>query len=275
MINLLSANLFRLRKNLLFWTALGLSFGFGVFMCVTRYREQFLYGYEVALDSVFFGWALLIGLVMSVFTPLFLGVEHSDGTLRNKLIVGRNRRSIYLANLITTFAASITFCAAYMLGCAVAGIPFMGWLTVKTSLILMNILGAILMEAAWCAIFTLVTMNLSRKAAAAVSCILLFLALFIAALTVYQMLEAPEYYPGYTLTAEGEMTSVMERNHRYLQGNERKVYEFLLDLNPVGQGVQYADLTPTRPVGLALCSLGVFAVATAAGTALFRRKDLK
>ena len=75
MINLLSANLFRLKRSNLFWTAFGLSAGFGAFMCVTRYREQFLYNYEVSLDSVFFGWAMVIGLVLSVFLPLFFGTE--------------------------------------------------------------------------------------------------------------------------------------------------------------------------------------------------------
>lgn len=274
MTNLLSANFFRLRKNALFWLALGLSFGFGIFMCETRYREQLLYDYTVKLDSVFFGWALLIGLVLSVFLPLFLGVEHSDGTLRNKIIVGQERRCIYLANLITAFAISILFSAAYMLACAVVGIPLMGWLTVKTGLALINLLGAILTEAAWCAIFILVTMNLSRRAAAAVSCILLFLALFIAAFTVYQVLDAPEFHPAYSLV-DGEMVSEMVRNPAYLTEDERPIYEFLLDVNPVGQGVQYADLTPARPAQLALCALGITIVTTAAGTVLFQRKDIK
>lgn len=274
MMKLLSANLFRLRKSALFWLMLVLSFGFGVFMCETRYREQLTYDCQFTLDSVFFCWALLIGLVLSVFLPLFLGIEHSDGTLRNKLIVGQDRRSIYLANLMTAFVSSILFSAAYMLACAMVGIPLMGGLTAKTGLILTSILGTVLMEAAWCAIFTLVIMSLNRKAAAAVSCILLFLALFVAAFTVYQVLDAPEFHPAYSLV-DGEMVMEMVPNPAFLTEAERPIYEFLLDLNPVGQGVQYADLTPTRPIQLALCSLGVIAVTTAAGAALFQRKDLK
>ena len=70
MINLLSANLFRLKRSKLFWTALLLSFGFGAFMCVTRYREHLLYDYEVSLNSVFFGcgdWAGSIRVSSPVF----------------------------------------------------------------------------------------------------------------------------------------------------------------------------------------------------------------
>ena len=37
--------------------------------------------------------------------------------------------------------------------------------------------------------------------------------------------------------------------------------------------LEYIDVSPARPLQLALCSLGVFAAATAAGLALFQRKD--
>ena len=275
MINLLSANLFRLRKSILFWITLLLSFGFGAFMCVTRYREQFLYNYEVSLNSVFFGWALLIGLVLSVFLPLFFGTEYSDGTIRNKIIAGQRRHAIYVSTLITTFLSAVLFCAAYMLACVVVGVPLIGWLTVKTGVVLVSCLEAFIMTASWCALFTAVFMNCSRKAASAVSCMLLLLLLSIAALTVYQMLDAPEFYPAYSLTADGQMTSIMEPNLAYLTEDQRPFYEFLLDLNPMGQALQYVNLAPARPLQMALCSLGLFAATTAAGAALFGRKDLK
>lgn len=275
MINLLSAHLFRLRKSVLFWTALLLSFGFGAFMCVTRYREQFLYSYEVSLNSVFFGWALLIGLALSVFLPLFFGTEYSDGTIRNKIIAGQRRHAIYASTLITAFLSAALFCAAYMLACVVVGVPLIGWLTAKTGAVLIICLEAFLMTAAWCALLTAVFMNCSRKAASAVSCILLLLLLSTAALTVYQMLNAPEFYPAYFLTADGQMTSVMEPNPAYLTEDQRPFYEFLLDLNPMGQALQYVNLAAARPLQAALCSLGTFSVTTAAGLALFQRKDLK
>ena len=43
----------------------------------------------------------------------------------------------------------------------------------------------------------------------------------------------------------------------------------------MGQSIQYIDVSPARPLQLALCSLGTVAVTTIAGVALFRRKDLK
>ena len=166
--------------------------------------------------------------------------------------------------------------AAFLLGLVplgAVGVPLLGGPKAPGPLLTSLIL-SLLMAAVWCAIFTVLIMNFSRKAASAVCCILLFLLIFGTALTVYQVLDAPEFYPSLQLV-DGEMVSEMVRNPRYLQPDERKIYELLLDLDPVGQAVQFTDGTVTRPVQMALCSMGIFAVTTAAGLALFRRKDLK
>lgn len=116
-------------------------------------------------------------------------------------------------------------------------------------------------------------MNISRKAAVAVSCILLFLALFLGAMIVYNKLDAPEYYPAYELV-DGEFVSETVRNPAFLDENQRPIYEFLLDLNPMGQAVQHTDLALAHPTQAVFCSLGTIAATTVAGMALFRRKNL-
>lgn len=270
MTNLLSANLFRLRKSILFWVTLLLCAAAGAWQPLQTYLE---YQRQFPLDAIFFVYAMLIGLVLSVFLPLFFGAEYSDGTIRNKLAAGHTRLSVYLSSLIVSILAAFLFCGVYILCTLAVGIPLLGWPKAPTPL-LISVFLSLLMAAAWCAIYTVVTMNLSRKAASAVSCILLFLLIFGIALTVYQILDAPEFYPSFGLV-DGEMVSEMVRNPDYLQPEERWPYELLLDLDPVGQAVQFTDGNVTRPVQMALCSLGVFAVTTAAGLALFRRKDLK
>lgn len=51
-------------------------------------------------------------IVHGIFSVLFLGTEHSNGTIRNKLIVGRTRIEIYFASLITVSAAGMMMLAA-------------------------------------------------------------------------------------------------------------------------------------------------------------------
>lgn len=270
MTNLLSANLFRLKKSNLFWVCLALYAAAGAWQPFQTYLE---FERQFPLDSVFFVYATFIGLLLSVFLPLFFGAEYSDGAIRNKLAAGHTRLSVYLSSLIVSILAAFLFCGVYILCTLAVGVPLLGGPKAPGPL-LTSLFLSLLMAAAWCAIYTVVTMNLSRKAASAVSCMLLFLLIFGIALTVYQILDAPEFYPSFGLV-DGEMASEMVRNPDYLQPEERWPYELLLDLDPVGQAVQYTDGTVTRPLQMALCSVGVFAAATAAGLALFQRKDLK
>lgn len=271
MTNLLSANLFRLRKSLLFWVALGLCAALGAWMSVSTWMEFKQY---FPLDTVFFTYAMAVGMVLAVFLPLFFGTEHSEGAIRNKLAAGHSRLTVYLSSLAATVLTAMIFCWAYLLLMLVVGVPLLGTPRAPAKVLLTALACSLLMAAAYCAIYTLVVMNISRKAAAAVSCILLFLALFIGAMATYSKLDAPEFYPAYSLV-DGEMVPEMVENPAFLTAEQRPFYEFLLDLNPMGQAIQYIDLTPERPVQLVLCSLGIIAVTTAAGTALFQRKDLK
>ena len=270
MTNLLSANLFRMKKSRLFWGCLLISSAAGAWQSIQTFLEH---GRTVPLDAIFFVYAMLIGLLLSVFLPLFFGSEYSDGAIRNKLAAGHTRLAVYLSNLTAAVSIAVLFCGACILFTTAAGVPLLGGpkypgLLLKTTLL------SLLMAAAWCALYTAVILNCTRKSVSAVSCILLYLLLFMVATWVFAKLDAPEFWPSYEFI-DGEMVSEMVRNPTYLQPEARRVYEFWLDLNPMGQGIQYIDVSPARPLQLALCSLGVFAVTTAAGAALFRRKDLK
>ncbi len=270
MTNLLSANLFRLRKSRLFWVTLLLCAAAGAWQPIQTYLE---YQRKFPLDAVFFVYAMLIGLVLSVSLSLLFGSEYSDGAIRNKLAAGHTRLSVYLANLITAVFTALTFCGVYILCTLAVGVPLLGGPKAPGPL-LTSLALSLLMAAVWCAIFTALVMNCSRKAASAVSCMLLFLLIFGIAISIYQILDAPEFLPSFSLV-DGEMVSEMVRNSAYLQPEERWPYELLLDLNPVGQAVQFTNGNVTRPLQMVLCSVGVFAAATAAGAALFRWKDLK
>lgn len=271
MTNLMSAHLFRLKKSRLFWGSLLISAAAGAWQSIQTFLEH---GRTVPLDSIFFVYAMLIGLLLSVFLPLFFGAEYSDGAVRNKLAAGHTRLSVYLSSLTAAVLTAFLFCGACILFTAAAGVPLLGGpkypgLLLKTTLL------SLLMAAAWCALYTAVILNCSRKSVSAVSCMLLYLLLFMAATWVFAKLDAPEFYPGYSLTVDGQITTEMIPNPAYLTPDQRPLYEFLLDLNPMGQAIQYIDVSPARPLQLALCSLGAAAVTTIAGAALFRRKGLK
>ena len=95
--------------------------------------------------------------------------------------------------------------------------------------------------AALTALFTLVGMNVSGKAASAVASLLLALGLLLAAGMLFSSLSQPEMTSGVTVTADGmSMTDPMP-NPSYVGGMRREVYTFLMDALPTGQGLLMAN----------------------------------
>ena len=281
MTKLLSANFLRLRKSNTFWGSLGVCVGLGILSALDGVSVIMDNGSEplvgaATLEVKFFQYAAFIGILAAEFIALFLGTEYSDGAIRNKIAVGHSRLSIYFANLITGFTASALCMAAYMVSCLAVGAPLLGWFTKPSGLILTAIAGSVVMLAAFCAIFTFVTMNISRKSTSVMVCLLGVFLLFMLAIYLCARLEAPEFVENYTLSVNGQVTaSVPEPNPQFLQPAERVVYQFVYDLLPTGQAVQYCSLLFTAPARLMGLAAAVTALFTGAGAALFRRKDLK
>lgn len=276
MRDLLSANLLRLKKNYAFWGAMGVSFGLALATVIDVYRVAQTFGGTTSVDAELFKYAAFIGILAAELIPLFFGTEYSNGAIRNKLIVGQSRLSIYFANLITGFAACVLCSAAYMLGCMALGIPLLGWFTQPPALLFTALIGSLLMTAAFCAIFTFVTMNCAKKSTSVVICLLGTFAAFIWAFVIHSMLEAPEFIQGYEMSVNGQVVNaVPEPNPNHLTGLKREVYQFLFDLLPSGQSIQYCSLVLSDPVRLMGLAAAVCVVFTGAGAALFRRKDLK
>lgn len=286
MTKLLSANFLRLRKTNLIWGSLGVCIVLGALAALGEFRFQVSMGTDLSVPEVaqnkallegqFFEYTAFIGVLSAAFISLFLGTEYSDGAIRNKIVVGHSRLTIYFANLITGFAASLTCMAGYMLACLAVGAPLLGWFTKPAALLLTAVAGSALMLAAFCAIFTFVTMNCSKKSTSVVICLLGVFVLLFAAVYLNGRLDAPEFITGYEMSVNGQIVeAVPEPNPDYLTGTKRAVYQFLYDLLPTGQSLQYTMLNFTEPGKLIGLSGLVCAVFTGAGAALFRRKDLK
>lgn len=278
MTKLLSANFMRLWKTNAFWGSLGVSLSMGLLMVADSWRSAQESGgaWASTVDAELFKYAAFIGVLAAELISLFFGTEYSDGAIRNKIIVGQSRLSIYFANLITGYAACVLCSAVYMLGCVALGVPLLGWFTQPPALLLAALAGSLLMTAAFCAIFTFVAMNCAKKSTSVVICLLGVFAAFIGAIVIHSMLEAPEFISGYELSVGGQAVSVQpEPNPNYLTGAKREFYQFLFDLLPSGQSVQYCSLMFSDPLRLMGLSAAVTVLFTGAGAALFRRKDLK
>ena len=92
MRNLLSAHFMRLRRDRVFYLCVALMFAISA---LGKVGEHIRFP-AFRLNVPFFYFMLYIGAFSAVFTGIFLGTEYGDGTLRNRLIVGHSRTSVYL-----------------------------------------------------------------------------------------------------------------------------------------------------------------------------------
>ncbi len=269
---LLRASFYRLWRSASFWIAEAVMFAAALFELAVSYPLRRQTG---ILDNRYMLFALMSGVVLSAFCSLFVGAEYSDGTLRSKITAGHSRAAVYLANLLTCSAAGVLVCLGYILPMAAAGIPLMGGFERPLPAILWFTLCAFLMTASLCAIFTMLALLNANKAVVAIICIflayfLLFLGIYLnSRLTEQAVIPAREYIENGQILVREAMP-----NPAYVQGIKRKIFEVLYDL-PGCQAVELVATAEACPIRLPLVSLGIIAASTAAGIALFRRKDLK
>lgn len=263
MNKLLRANFARLWKNRLFLAGMAFMFLFGSLYVLKQYQQVRVYQIPVSLESTFFTYAMLIGVLSAIFCSLFLGTEYGDGAMRNKIIAGHKRTDIYLSNLIVNLSASLLMCLSYILSNVALGIPLLGFQSTGLLEILRLLLGSCVTVAALCSVFTMVSLLIQNKALAPVVCIVGMFLMLGAVSEIKRMLDQPQYYYDNT------------KNNNYLEGETREKFEFLYNFLPAGQEMQYAAMKTENIGEMCLYSLGITIAATGVGTFFFRKKDIK
>lgn len=292
MFRLISAGYYRLRKSFCFKIYIECGFLYGVFNVMLRYfdvmqikelvasGEMRAEGYNLNLDSTLFDSAMTMLIFSAVFTALFIGREHSDGTMRNKLIVGYGRCAVYLSNLTVCITANI-FCLFIGLGATmVLGIPLLG-----TSFTFAEIAVRIgYMTAAHIAVTALMVFGAMIIKSKAAICATLLLSMF-ASLMITTMIEdglsSPEYYDNYEMVMDENGGYSMEinedvKNLYYISGTQRQIYEFLDEALPISQLYHMAADAETPDPATALASDGaILVLITGAGILVFRKKNIR
>lgn len=236
-------------------------------------------GRAVTLEEYFFYLGPVIPLFFSVFISMFMGTEHSDGTVRNKLIVGYSRKQIYLAYYLAGLTGTGILTALWFLG-GLTGIPVLGSWTMDLSEIMTYIIITILYCALLTAVFSFFSIMISNKAVSAVVQIIAALLLILLGSMLYNQLCEPELIRGMILENGEIVMSEPEPNPAYIGGTMRQIYIFLVNILPTGQGIlmlhreSWGDVPMIVP--LQICSSVCLALfTTAAGILIFRRKDMK
>ena len=220
--------------------------------------------------------AILCPILNSVLAALFVGSDYSDGTLRNKLIAGHRRSSIYLANLITCCCAGMLLSIAFIVPQGVLGLLLGEQIQSAPAKLLMYVALSFALMIAFTALFTLIAMLCQNKSHTTAGCILLTFALLFAGVYISSTLEEPEYLAAYSYTENSVTVEEPEqKTPYYITGVKRQVYEFLQDFTPGGQVIQVSEMGVEKPVMLAVYDGLILLLVTGVGLMLFRREDLK
>ena len=217
------------------------------FFSIFPYRNDFI------IENIFYGNSTVSMLLSAVFVPLFLGTEHSDKTIRNKIISGHTRFGIYSASFVTAAVGILIICLAPLVTAFIMALPFGGHFGSSPAEFVLYFTVLTAANMAMCGVYLISAMLVTSRANNIVlTLVIWFGAIFIAA-TVDEFLKMPQI-------SDGVLRNIL-----------RCVYDF----TPVGQVLQL-QIGECRNAGLfPVYSLLVIMAATGLGLLFFRRKDLK
>lgn len=276
MCNCLRADFVRLFRSRFFWILI-------IFLFVSSALGVFD-EHGKALDNDLLSTVSPVMILGPIFTAFFIGTDYSDGTIRNKLIVGNRCAAVWFSNLIVCCAAAELMCLSFLLPMVALGpIAGRGYVLTAEELLFRLLIENIALFAL-IALVVLITVLVKSRSSAIVIGTLLSLGLFICASVIATRLSEPANFQGMMYVDEdGNIhydPEATEANPTYIRnGTMRKVLEVVYDVLPSGQMIQASSMWDEYDSAhgglLLLYSAGIIAGAILIGVPTFQRGDLK
>lgn len=229
-----------------------------VFFCWMQYTAM---DYVVALDRVIFLPMAFYGVAAAGLISIVIGEDFSDGVIRNKIVSGKSKVSIYLSQMIVSCVACITVYAAMIITSYGIGVNLFENNVKGEELLLFVGLG-IGTCMVFGSLFCTITVLTGNKAVSAVICMALSFVLLYLAMQLNGILIQPEYKEG-------------ARNIHYVGGVKRTVYEWIHMVNPFGQAAQLSQMECENPVRYVFAVITTVILTGAIGVMAFHKKDVR
>ena len=271
MYKLLRAGFFRLKKDIIFWLFMFLTIGIAGF---TLFRYTSNEG--VHLDKIVNEFIMYIGLFIAIFVSIFIGKEHSQGIIRNKIIVGHSRISIFLANLIISIIASILCEIVYLVLVFLIGIPLFGQMQMPLSQFAMLLLNAVLVIISFCSIFNFISMICSEITVSTTICIILFITMYVVGAS-FSLTANTDKYINHTFTDENGVSHIIsqELDPNY-PGDEKVKQAKMIYLSiPQGQAMEIGNNDLDNLKQMPIYSIILICAINILGIYIFSKKELK
>lgn len=271
MNKLLRADFFRLKKDLIFWFFIFFTM---VFSGINIFKYCSSTG-QIILDKVMNEFIMYICLFIAIFISIFVGKEYSEGIIRNKIIVGHSRITIYLSKLIITIIVSILCELIYVIIILLVGLPLFGRLQMSASQIAISMLNTFLVIIVYCSIFNFITMICSEITVSIIINILIVIIMFIIEVSVGYIANSPKYSTHSYLEDGIEYIISQEPNPNYPGDAKVNLAKTIYLFTPQGQATKIANMDIESLYQMPIYSVSLMIIINIIGLYLFSRKELK
>lgn len=225
MSKLLHAGVRRYFRSKIFWIALGAALLLGLILGVVTHNEMYLE--DTRVNGAFIIFAVLISIQ--------IGTEHEDGIFRNKIISGHTKGKIFISELILGIGACLII---FLSIAALFTLTNTGMLSkLPADILIKTFLAFLCVNIAIAALFVTLSALIPHRAFSPIVCILIFLALMVAAASLHELLDRPQFLYDHITDHNGQLipNGDPRQNPNYIGGALRHIFEFMLDFLPQGQ----------------------------------------
>lgn len=287
MIKLLHSGLSRLWKSIIFWASVS-----AVLCCtlwsITQFNSLDLKSPDILLviDTPFC-------VVAVICIAVWVGKDHRDHTIRNKLIIGHGRVAVYLSNVIVCSIAAGLLYIERILIVRIIAVAIHGAFSQSGAEELAVIAANFMCVFAFTAVCVLLAMLITDMTVSTVTAVLLTVAMSYASLWITLKLEQEEYIKKQTVR-DGQSVWITVKSPDYITQPMRTGYMLADGLLPNGQMYQITAAVRGRTIKskytmveiyqleretgmgeIIQMSFAVMLASTACGVFAFRRKNLK
>lgn len=277
MRKLLFANCRYFSKNTLFWAEIISCVLLSLWVLFANYSNKVREPMNpLYLETPFFIVYQILSIIFAAGVSLMVGTEYSDGTIRNKLVVGYTRSEIYFSTLISIVGTSVAVIVTHGIVSYGIGYFLFGSFQFPITQIIIGIVCSLLANLVFTTLFVTIALNCANKSISAVVSIFSSIIIIYVANIVGQRLIEPEMtYNEVIISANNIQYGNLINNPAYVSGNIRKVFELIYDLLPSGQIMQIQSLNFAHWKYWIVFSVILFSVITFIGYTIFRKKDIK
>lgn len=281
MIRLLHANFYRLKKNKVFIGIIIITIIASFVMVFDTYQGNIAnekYNMtKTPIDRTYIIYINIISFLIAIFVSIFVGTDYSDGTIRNKIIVGHSRKNIYLSNLIISIVVGLVLEIIHLTIVTIIGMPLIGKIQMNVLDFLYIILNMILLIIVFSSIFNFISMLCSNVTLSTVGSLLLILIMYVFCMSISVVANSTKELKIQDFDENGNLITQYIEDKNYPGDFNKNLCKTVINILPTGQAMELSDVNiDMKEIKIyPLYSLGGIIIINVLGIYMFNKKELK